>query len=238
MKDTIGGRHCRAELGKKQKLCRSGGLVVGAIVLFDLIVGVGCISRRAEEPKKRIEPVYDQATGKLKQLQYDSDGDGRIDTWCFMDGSRVVRIEVDENEDGKIDRWEHYDVLGHLEKTGFSRSGDGFEDAWSYSNSDGSIDRVEISTKHDSRVTRIERYRNGVLASAEEDTDGDGKVDRWETYDGDRLTSVAYDTRHLGVPDRRIVYDPDHGARVEVAEKGDGRFVAAPTVSHIPDAPK
>ena len=48
---------------------------------------------------------YDKVTGKLSLLKYDSDGNGKVDTWSYMDGPRVVRIEIDKNEDGKIDYW-------------------------------------------------------------------------------------------------------------------------------------
>ena len=81
--------------------------------------------------RKRISPEYDQTTGKLKLLKYDSNSDGKVDTWSYMDGTRVLRIEIDKDEDGKIDRWEYYDADQKLEKTGVSRGNDGKEDAWS-----------------------------------------------------------------------------------------------------------
>ena len=57
---------------------------------------------------ERMHPEYDTATGKLKRLQWDSKGDGKIDTWGYMDGAQVVRVEVDEDGDGKVDRWEYH----------------------------------------------------------------------------------------------------------------------------------
>src|SRR6266853_4246484 len=98
-----------------------------------------------ENAKKRIEPVYDK-TGKLQLLKYDANGDGKVDTWSYMDGARVVRIEIDKDEDGKIDRWEYYDANQKLEKIGGSRSQDGKEDAWSYPGADGAVDRIDVST--------------------------------------------------------------------------------------------
>ena len=53
-------------------------------------------------------PEYDAQTGKLRLLKYDSDGNGKVDTVSYMDGSRIVRIEIDKDEDGKVDRWEYY----------------------------------------------------------------------------------------------------------------------------------
>jgi hypothetical protein len=174
----------------------------------------------------RIEPVYDQQTGKLQLLRYDSDGDGKIDTWSYMDGARVLRIEMDKDEDGKLDRWEYYGQDQKLERIGSSRANDGKIDTWSYPGPDGAIARIEISTRHDGKMNRTEYYEKGVLVRAEEDSDGDGKLDKWETYENARMASVAFDTTHRGTPDRRLVYGSHGTARVEVDPSGDGHFVA------------
>ena len=186
----------------------------------------GC-SLQPHPPKGRVQPVYDQKTGKLQLLQYDSDGNGQIDMWSYVDGVRVVRIEIDRNEDGKIDRLEYYGSAQQLEKIGFSTQNDGKEDGWVFSGTDGVTGRIELSTRRDGKVNRIEFYENSLVARAEEDTDGDGRTDKWETYDGSRLALVAFDTKHRGVADRRIVYGADATARVEIDPSGDGRFVAA-----------
>ena len=190
------------------------------------VLGTTACRSEANEARKRITPEYDENTGKLRLLKYDSDGDGKVDTWSYMDGARVIRIEIDRNEDGKIDRWEYYDADQKLEKIGFSRSSDGKEDAWSYAGPDGAIIRIDVSTRRDGAVNRIEHYQQGRLTSAEEDSDGDGAVDKWETYDGDRLASVAFDTVHRGTPDRRLIYSATGAAHMEFDSDGDGIFVA------------
>jgi hypothetical protein len=190
-------------------------------------IGLCACSRGTGDARKRIVPEYDENTGKLRLLKYDANGNGTVDTWSYMDGARIKRIEIDNNEDGKIDRWEYYKADQKLEKVGFSRASDGIEDAWSYSATDGSIDRIDVSTRRDGRVTRIEHYAHGRLTAAEEDGDGDGSTDKWETYDGDRLASVAFDTTHRGTPDRRLTYGAAGTARMEVDARGDGRFVVA-----------
>ena len=159
-------------------------------------------------------------------MKYDSDGNGKVDTWSYMDGARVVRIEIDKNEDGKLDRWEYYDANQKLEKIGTSRAQDGKEDSWSYLAADGSIERIDVSPKRDGKNSRVEHYQQGVLISAEEDSDGDGRMDKWETYAGDRLASIAFDTTHRGTPDRRLIYGAGGSARLEVDPKGTGEFVA------------
>ena len=178
------------------------------LLAFSLIAA-SCASRANREPERRITPEYDAKSGRLNLLKYDSTSKGVIDTWCYMDGSRVIRIDIDTDGDGKVDRWEHYDAAQRLEKVGISTRHDGVEDAWQFLNDDGSIARVEISLRRDGKVTRVEHYEHGRLLSAEEDDDEDGRMDKWETYEGERLASVAFDTTHRGTPDRRLIYAAD-----------------------------
>jgi len=186
------------------------------------LLAAGCGSSRTDS--KNIQPVYDPDTGRLKELKYDSNSNGKVDTVSFMDGSRVLKIEIDKDEDGKVDRWEYYGSGQKLEKVGFSRSNDGKEDAWSYAGVDGAITRIEISTHRDGKISRTEFYEKDLPVRAEEDSDDDGKIDKWETFDAGRLTSVAFDTSHRGTPDRRLVYAIDGSVRVELDAAGDGHF--------------
>jgi hypothetical protein len=198
--------------------------ILTTVFLANAIVLGACSG--SNDARKRISPEYDQTTGKLKLLKYDSKGTGKVDTWSYMDGARIVRIEIDQNGDGKIDRWEYYDKDRKLEKIGFSRANDGKQDAWSYPGPDGkAIVKIDISTRRDGKVTRTEHYEQDHLVSAEEDTDEDGKTDKWETYEGDHLATVAFDTAHHGYPDRKLTYGPNGSATIEVDERGDGHFV-------------
>ena len=140
------------------------------------------------------QPTYDK-TGKLRLLTYDSNANGKPDTWSHMDGSRVDHVEIDKNEDGVIERREYYDASQALEK-------------------------VEASTRPDGRVTRTEFYDGGALWRAEEDIDGNGAVDRWETYANGLVRSVAFDTEGTGRPTRRLVYGSD-GQLVKIGTGAD-----------------
>src|SRR6185295_4741192 len=99
--------------------------------------------------------------------------------------------------------------------------------AWAFPGASGSIERVEISTRRDGKVTRGEQFQDERIVSAEEDSNGDGHFDKWETYEGDRLVSVAFDTLHRGTADRRLLYGADGAARLEVDLAGDGHFTPA-----------
>ena len=187
-----------------------------AVALVCCVLGAqGCDRGSAQT---NIAPVYDPDTGHLKQLRYDSDRNGTVDTVSYMDGARVLRIEIDKDEDGKVERWEYYDAARKLETVGLSRANDGVEDAWSYMGPDGKVARVAISTRRDGRISRTEFYQADLPTSAEEDADGDGVVDKWESYDSGRLVCVAFDSMHRGRPDRRLTYSPDVSVKVEAVE--------------------
>lgn len=187
-----------------------------AVALVLTLATAGC-GRAPQVDHTGIEPVYHQDTGVLSMLKHDADKNGIVDTFSYMQGPRIARIEIDRDQDGQIDRWEHYGPSQTLERVGFSLARDGHEDAWSYADASGRIVRVEIDTRRDGRVSRTEYYEAGALARAEQDTDGDGRTDRWEAYVGGRLTRLSFDSAHAGVPTHTLTYDADGSAHVASA---------------------
>jgi hypothetical protein len=89
-----------------------------------------------------LKPEYDRA-GKLTRLEYDEDGDGKVDTWGYMDGARVIRVETDENRDGTVDRWEFHSLQS---PGGSQQSAVGAPQM--------TVERVERATRFDGRVSR------------------------------------------------------------------------------------
>ena len=175
----------------------------------------GCSDPEKERIKETTKPTYDKTTGKLTELTFDRNKNGKIDTWTDMDGTRPLRSRSDLDEDGKLDRWEYYDEKGQLAKVGFSRADDGTPDAWAFAGQDGKVVRIEISSvKDETKIDRWERYEPrgdspegvGALLAADEDTNHDGKRDKWETYEGGTLKTAAFDEDHDGRPDRRLTY--------------------------------
>jgi hypothetical protein len=181
------------------------------------ILVVGLASGGCAQPGEdgRVEPVYDETTGRLQLLKYDANGDGTIDTFSYMDGTRVVRIELDPNQDSVIDRWEYYRPDQTVEKVGTSRAGDNRPDSWAFFDASGAMTKLELSTRRNGMVDRVEYYEAGARVRAEEDTNADGQIDKWEMYEGSRLASVAFDTRQRGTPDRRVTYAQDGTVRVD-----------------------
>jgi hypothetical protein len=180
--------------------------LIGLVALSCL--SAGCQNAAAgRDDQGRIEPTYDPGSGRLTRIDYDADGNGKYETWAYMDGARLVRLEADENEDGKIDRWEYYPAAA----------------------GDAPLkqppDRIERATRLDGRVSRRELFQGGVMVRVEEDTDGNGSIDKWETYADGALAILALDTQGRGKPDRRFMYRPDGSLdRIEADASGSGRF--------------
>lgn len=191
---------------KRSSVLRS----IQTFVLLSCALGCGGPS----EAKKDVQAVYDEQTGRLRQLTYDSNKNGKPDSISYMDGTTVLRVEIDQNEDGKVDRWEYYGADRTLEKVGLSRANDGIVDQWAYRAADGTLAKMEISTKRDGKVQRTEVYEKGAVVGVEEDTNDDGAVDKWETYSGGTLTGLALDTTGAGHPTRRLVYASDGSVKM------------------------
>ena len=85
--------------------------------------------------EQRVRKEYDPRTGELRLVVFDSDGNRRVDTWSYMEGERLLRMEVDADEDGRIDRQssygpgeelsrtEHVDATGRVIRTEYFKDG-------------------------------------------------------------------------------------------------------------------
>jgi hypothetical protein len=196
--------------------------------------GLSCADAEQRQLEHGIRPSYDEKTGRLVQLDYDSNKNGRTDTWTVMNGAKPIESRIDRNEDGKVERWEFYGDRGELTKVGFSRNGDGQPDAWAFPGPDQTVQKIEISsTRDEHRIDRWEYYDaaqsgpegQGALVRAEQDTDADGKPDMWETYDAGALETVAFDENRDGIADRRLTYEGATLVLIESQPDASGRFV-------------
>jgi hypothetical protein len=166
------------------------------------VVLPACSNAESARLQQTTKPTYDKTTGKLTELTYDANKNGKIDTWTEMDGSRPLRSRIDVDEDGAIDRWEYYDGNGALLKVGLSRQKNGKPDAWVFARADGTVDRIEVSS-----------------------TQNEAKIDRWEYYDEKgALAALAFDENGDGRPDRRLTYADGRLTLIESAPDAAGRF--------------
>jgi hypothetical protein len=181
--------------------------------------------------RETTRPTYDTKTGRMTQLTYDANADGRIDTWIEMDGKRPIQSRIDRNQDGRIDRWEDYDAAGQLVRVGYSRADSGHPDAWAYPAANGRLERIEMSKSAEVRkIDRREFYDprglpDTSLIRAEEDTNADGRLDKWETYESGVLKTVAWDENGDGIADRRFTYRGSAPVLLESEPDTTGRFM-------------
>jgi antitoxin component YwqK of YwqJK toxin-antitoxin module len=145
--------------------------------------------------------------GKLTRLLYDQNGDKKADVvMLFYPSGKPRQVETDSDFDGKIDRWQYYSETGVAEKEGYSRKGGIQPDTWQYFDANGNLTRREIDENADGKVDRTENFQNGRVASVGVDSDGDGKIERWQTWVGGRVVSEELDTDGDGIGDRRLRY--------------------------------
>jgi hypothetical protein len=149
---------------------------------------------------------YD-GNGKLTRLLYDQNGDKKADVvMLFYPSGKPRQVESDTDFDGKIDHWQYYSESGALEKEGFSRGGGAQPDTWQYFDVKGHVIRREIDEKGDGKIDRIENIQDGRVVAVGIDSDGDGKIERWQTWVGGRVVSEELDTDGDGISDRRLRY--------------------------------
>ena len=201
--------------------------------LMAVVLAAAC--ERADA--RRTVPSYEEFTRRLVQIAADQNGDGQLDQWTYVYGSRVFRGEADSDGDGRIDRWEYFDAGSTLVKVGGASRGDGIEDMWTAPspNAAGEV-HIARSLQRDRRTDRHEYFRGDVLTRVEEDTNGDGRIDKWDRYEGAVLREVAFDTGFVsGRPDRRVIYDArGRFVAVEADPDGDGTFVRVAGDAGVP----
>lgn len=219
---------------------RARQVAAWATVVCGVVLLGSCSNPERERLRSTTKATYDPASGKLTELTFDANKNGRIDTWTEMDGTRPLRSRIDSNEDGQVDRWEYYDASGKLTKVGFSRRAGDTPDAWAFAGRDGGIERIEISSAADpARIDRWEFYdpssaaggslpdNPGTLLRVESDTNADGRPDKWERYVGGVVSTVEFDENHDGHPDRRLTYKDSELALIESSPDATGRYQKA-----------
>jgi hypothetical protein len=206
-----------------------------ALILLGGLAFSACADPETERLKQAVQPKYDKSTGRLAELAYDSNRNGRPDTWTDMDGARPLRSRIDSNEDGTIDRWEYYGDKGQLVRLGLARSAPGKPDAWAVLDPAGKVRHVEVSSTGDEQhIDRWEHYdpsqpgpdQAGALVGVDEDTNRDGQPDKWLTLSAGAIATAAFDENGDGVPDRRLTYRDGALVLIESDPDAAGRFAS------------
>jgi hypothetical protein len=186
-------------------------------------LAAACSNPEKDRIKQTTQATYDEKTGRLNRLTADLNKDGKIDTYTYMDGTKVLRTEIDADQDGKVDKWEYHGEDGKVARVAISREKNGKPDTWMYPGPDGKLARAEISSRQDEKqIDRREWYEAEQLVRAEEDANRDGRIDKWEVHRNGALTAVTLDENYDGSPDRRLIYG-DGGRLLAIESEADGR---------------
>jgi hypothetical protein len=138
---------------------KSAAVIGTILIVVPALAVASCRAGQVDRATGAITPAYDEATGRLAELMFDSTGDGRIDTWVDMDGPRALSARVDTDGDGIVDRWEYYDA-SHSSTGG------------------GALVRAEEDTTGDGRPDKWETYAGGAIRAVAFDENGNGRPDR------------------------------------------------------------
>jgi len=168
-------------------------------LVFVLLIGISACSAPPDPRRTNFEirgkegvAKYDPKTGRLKKMDYDSNKNGKIDSFSYWDATRCIRIEMDQNEDGKIDRWEYYDEHNKIERVATSSRDDEVQDTWSYPDAAGFLARVETDLNRDGAIDKREFF-------VPRPADPVSRV----------LSVLEIDFDQAGNPGRRLYYRPN-----------------------------
>lgn len=207
--------------------------VLPAALCLTFLPAAACSNSGGEAArlKATTQASYDLQTGKLTEITYDQNKNGRIDTWTKMNGSLPLSSRLDTNEDGKLDRWETYGPDGKLTQVDFERGSPEFTgkpNATAFMAPDGTTERIEyfeLSAGGQRDVMLREFYNSAKqLLRTEEDSDGDGLMDLFQTFVDGALRTTEFDEKKPldGKPDRRMTYSPE-GTLVLIETEPDGQ---------------
>lgn len=183
------------------------------VLLGTFLLATACGGRAAPAGAGSVTPVYNERTGRLELLQYDTNDDGKFDTVAHMEGVGLKYIEIDRDHDGTFDRWEYY--VSAPGTVGAARSPDGRS----------VMDHAEEAGGPDGQIVRREFYVDGLISRVEEDSNLDGTFDKWELFETGILRRMDLDLEGTGRPTRRLFYSPDGDVeRIEADADGDGTF--------------
>ena len=99
-------------------------------VIFAVAITTGVVSYRQSGPygdrhefDPRVRRFYDPSTGRLTLIMFDVNDDMKFDTWAYMDGEQLKKMDIDTNADGIIDRREYYVAGGQVQRIEYLAAG-------------------------------------------------------------------------------------------------------------------
>jgi hypothetical protein len=114
-------------------------------------------------------------------LTTDTNADGKLDGWTYIENGRIERQEIDVNFDGRIDSVFIYGSSGQVREEILDTNYDGKMDNWRlYENGELTVDSLDSNM--DGMIDLWIHVVKGKIMQIEKDTDGDGKPDTTTGY--------------------------------------------------------
>ena len=128
----------------------------------------------------RVDTWYRYLDEATYRMEHDRKGDGKVDYWLTYSNGVMVKAEADDNFDGKVDVWEVAQGGWPL-RTTVDVDWNGIPDV-TYEYEHGVLAKA---TWHPNQgpVARIEYFLHGVKTHEHADTTGDGVLDSVRHYD-------------------------------------------------------
>lgn len=173
--------------------------------------------------------VYESGLRQPSQPNYegehgwDTDNDGRQDTWAVYTNGELSERRVDANRDGKPDNWEFYEN-SRLVRSLHDANSDGEVDQWATYDASEQAHRSERDLNRDGKVDSWETFRYGVLSEGEYDVDYDGKADEWTTLDDGQVVERRWSLDGSGTVHRKARYEHGIIVREQIDRDSDGSF--------------
>lgn len=183
------------------------GIIIGIIV--GIIIGLSFNALTRESSKLptswdtngdgRKDTWAEYSKGKLIKYIYDENFDGKADRWCFFENNLILRDELDLNRDNQIDRWNYYEPAGE-------------------------ISRSEHDLDYDSKVEYIEYFKNSEKLKFTEDNDSDGNIDEWGIFEKGSMKERRWSFNNDNIIDKKALYKNGRKIKELYDRNRDGSF--------------
>lgn len=166
------------------------GLIIGifsGIILFILF--------NAGTRKHTVQPV-----------SWDTNSDGKKDTWAEYSGGKPVKYCYDRNLDEKADHWSYLEN-GLIARDEIDLNLDGKADVWQYFESSGKLSRVEYDFDYDGKAEYWEYFKEAQRNRFTADNDRDGNMDEWGIFEKGFIKERNWSFKNDDFIDKKAVYE-------------------------------
>jgi antitoxin component YwqK of YwqJK toxin-antitoxin module len=124
--------------------------------------------------KEPVRIILFDNQGRIRKVEADTGGDGRMDSFQYFKNGVMVNVEQDRNGDGIIDSWHYYEE-GQMVRVEQDRSFNGNIDA-RMEYKEGNQTRAWLDTTGDGRFDTVQRFDDPAWSMTVEMYNGDGNI--------------------------------------------------------------